>query len=484
MTGAAVPRGGENETFSGEAALPTGEPTLRVGEVLDLARAAITSAFPDEVWISGEIRNLNRSQRGHVYFSLVEPETSEELNRSVSLKVTLFEWYRKNVNHILTRAHGQIRMADGVQVRIRGKVDLYTARGELSVRMTSVDPNFTIGVLELARTAVLQRLSAEGLLESNRRAPLSEVPLRVALVTSAGSAAAADFCRELSDSEFGFRVALFDSPVQGPEAPGRLATALGLAAESRSDVVVIARGGGARTDLATFDDEGLARAIASMPVPVITGIGHETDASIADAVAYRAVKTPTAAAQFLVNRVGESERTLERTAATVFDLASRSIASGEATVRACTLHLDALTRRSEARVRHQIELALQALRARSAAAVNPGHLEPLATRLLAISGRLDRAERDLDHWAAMAQLHDPRLLAARGYSLVRTAEGALVRSIAQAKIGSAVQIHVGDGTIDAAVTATTPQNPPLPRTDHRAPDFGARGPSGPPPKAT
>ncbi len=440
------------------------EPTWTVAEVMDRARDALHQTFPEEVWVSGEIRNLNRSQRGHVYFSLVDP--GSDSSQSISLKVTLFDWYKKKVNHILTRAHGQIRMADGVQVRIRGKVDLYAARGELSFRMTSVDPNFTVGLLEIAKAAVLQRLSQEGLLSANRQVPLTSVPLRIALVTSAGSAAAADFLHELAESSFGFHVTLFDARVQGAESAASLVSAIERAGHSHADVLVVARGGGARTDLASFDEESVARAIAHSPLPVVTGIGHETDSSIADEVAHRPLKTPTAAAQFLIHAVRTAEQIMERHAEAVLVRSLQRLDTADRRLRSSAAVLDSLTRRNEASLGHRIDLAIERLNARAATVLSKGTIEAQAVRLKALVARFDRIERELDHRAATAELHHPRLLAARGYSLVRSVDGSLITSIAGVSPGFSLDVQVADGTIAATAVSTTASDAPMAASDH------------------
>ena len=208
-----------------------------------------------------------------------------------------------SVNLALTRAGGGVRMTDGTEVRIRGRLDWYAPRGQLQLRMTAIDPAYTLGQLELLRAQLLQRLEAEGLLRANAAHPLPLVPLRVGVVTSSGSAAEADFVDELRRSGFAFDVRRVDARVQGPDAAYDIVSGIERAVADGAEVIALVRGGGARTDLAAFDDERIARAIATCPVPVLTGIGHEVDRSVADDVAHTAHKTPTACAHALVLRV-------------------------------------------------------------------------------------------------------------------------------------------------------------------------------------
>ena len=230
-----------------------------------------------------------------------------------------------SVNATLTRAGGTVRMSDGTDVRIQGRLDWYAPRGELQLRMTAIDPSYTLGQLELARAELLGRLQAEGLLRANAAHALPLAPLRVGLITSEGSAAEADFLDELRRSGFAFHVLRVDSRVQGADAPRSIANAIRMLATHRLDVLALVRGGGARTDLASFDDEAVARAIAACPVPVLTGVGHEVDISVADEVAHTSAKTPTACAQLLVARVGALAGALEGTWAAIAERGVRTV---------------------------------------------------------------------------------------------------------------------------------------------------------------
>ena len=218
--------------------------------------------------------------------------------------MALFRDDRPAVTRALAEVPGA-ELGNDVEVRIRGRVTVYPPTGRYQLVMTGIDPVFTVGGIAANRERVLRALAAEGLLELNAGLVLAPVPLRVGLITSSGSAAYHDFVHELEASGFAWRVAVVDVRVQGAAAARRIKWALGQLAQLDLDAVVVARGGGSRTDLAAFDTELVARAIAGMPVPVITGVGHETDRSVADEVAYPACKTPTACAQLLSARVAD-----------------------------------------------------------------------------------------------------------------------------------------------------------------------------------
>lgn len=426
----------EGDEPDGRGPATDGQPTYSVAELVAGVADAIAQRFPDEVWVTGEIHNLNRSARGHVYFSLVD--SGDRPKDAATLKVSLFDWYRQKVNLILTRAHGQIRMADGVKVRIRGSVNVYAARGELQLRMTSIDPEFTLGSMAAQRAAVLSRLTAAGLTVRNRALPLSPIPLRVGLVTSKTSAAAADFLDELATSGFPFEVLLADTQVQGVEAPAAIVASLNrlAATEVPLDVVAVVRGGGARTDLAAFDDEAVAMAIATHPLPVFCGIGHEIDRSIADEVAYLAEKTPTAAAQAIVARVAQAAFDVEQAAQTIGHDARRALAMASHVLDSRAASVSSRATRQLDRAAVRVDRTTDALRR--------------------LPQRLEKFDARLDAYAGLVQAADPQRLASRGWAIVRRdRDGNLVRSSADAPPGTALQIRLTDSLLTATVDDVT-----------------------------
>ncbi len=197
----------------------------------------------------------------------------------------------------------RLRLGDGMKVRVFGYLDYYAPNGRIGLKMAGIDPRYTIGDIAQSRDEVMRRLVAEGLLDANKQRLLSPIPLRVGVVTSVGTAAWHDFHDELQRSAFGFQLTVIDTRVQGDLAERSIAAAITtLARRDDLDALVVIRGGGARNELAVFDAESIARAIALSPVPVLTGLGHEVDRSVADDVAHTMLKTPTACAGELIAR--------------------------------------------------------------------------------------------------------------------------------------------------------------------------------------
>ena len=279
--------------------LDVSEQTLTVSELGVVVRAALEQAMPYGVWVEGEIQGISRSRSGHVYFDLIESAETSGAPPVASMPVVLFRDARERVNRLLKRHGDPIRMTDGVKIRIQGTVDFYPPNGRLQLRMSAIDPTYTLGVLAAEREALLRRLSESGMLRANARHAVPAVPLRVGVVTSIGSAAHADITTVFERSEQAFTLVEVDTAVQGAGASGRL--------QRRSEppvrrasmsflsfaVVVQRRSRGLRS-------RRCGRRDRAAPTPVFTGIGHDIDHSVADEVAHTAHTTPTAAAQAIV----------------------------------------------------------------------------------------------------------------------------------------------------------------------------------------
>ncbi|MYI55617.1 MAG: exodeoxyribonuclease VII large subunit [Acidimicrobiia bacterium] len=409
--------------------------TYEVAELLGELTVAVEAALPDEIWIRGQIRNLSKSRKGHVYFDLVTPAPAEKSPEAV-LPVVLFDWYRKIVNRILgPGAAGQ--MVDGVEVRIRGNVSVYKARGQLQLQMKTIDPAYTLSRLADERDRLLAELKAAGLLERNQALPLPTLPLRVGLVTSAGSAAEADFRKVLSASGIGWEILVVDTPVQGFGSEQRIAGALALAEQHGAEVIALVRGGGARTELAPFDSAAVAHAVTARSVPVLTGIGHEIDRSVADVVAHTACNTPTACAAALVERAGRFDRA---TLALWRGIEGAAIARLAADRRL----LDAAGQRTGAAVAVSCRSARSDIR-RLALAIDR-----------AARHCTERARLRLEGIEAQARAYDPQRALERGWSITTDGAGRLLRSVTGIVPGATLRTRMSDGTVTSTADAVTP----------------------------
>ena len=433
-------------------------------EVQDLLGRAYAS-----VWVAGEVQRAKRTSRGHLYFELVEKGAGDDILGKIEAVV----WRR---DHERVRAElaatGQ-EILDGQQVRCRGNLDFYPAGGRLQVCVREVDPVFGLGLLARRRQETLAALAAAGLLELNKALRLPEVPLRIALVTSGDGAAYHDFLVTLAESGYGFRVLFLHAAVQGPGAEGEVASALAVAAAV--DCVVLIRGGGSRSELAVFDSRRIAEAVATCAVPVLTGLGHEIDQSIADLVAHTALKTPTGVAQFLIERIGrverrveELERALRREAFEPLRRGREAVGRAERGLEQARWRLQGLGNRLAAAASRLVRAAGQRLRGeerrlgersgrlrRAAPAVlarrrrEPG----LAGRRLAgaAESRLREATALLDGRERLARQLSPERTLERGFSVTRDGAGRIVRDPAQVAAGELLVTQVTRGSLRSRV---------------------------------
>lgn len=406
---------------------------LSVGEVCEGIREALRDHFGPEVWVRGAISGLSRSANGHVYFTLVDPGDAGH-RPSAALDVALFAKAKFRVNAILKKT-GSVRMEDGIEVAIGGSIDLYSPSSRVQMIMNMIDPSYTLGRLAESRDATLKRLAAENLLDRNRLLPLPVLPLRIALVTSEGSAAEADFMDELSSSGIGFEVSLFDARVQGPDAPLTLSRAIAAAGNFDVDVIAVVRGGGAKTDLVAFDHYEVAATIAQARVPVVLGVGHEIDRSICDEVAAVSAKTPTAAAGWIIQQVLRFDQRVVT-----------------ATVRLATAAQNQL-----ASARQRCETSTRRLVAGSSAilaAASRQHSQATNNLGAAAKASLVKAHHVLDRTELRRSALDPAALMARGWTVTRDSSGSIVRSISQVDIHDTLITQAADGQITSSVTAT------------------------------
>jgi len=432
--------------------------TLTVSELGTIVRAALEAAMPYGVWVEGEISGISRSRNGHVYFDLIEPDEVAGAAPLATVPVALFRDNRDRVNRLLKRHGDPIRMSDGVRIRIQGTVDYYPPQGRIQLRMSAIDPTYTLGQLAAERDALMAALSADGLLRANARPRIPDVPMRVGIVTSIGSAAHADIITVFERSELSFTLVEVDTPVQGQGAEASVAAAIRAAGAADVDVILVARGGGSKTDLATFDHELVARAIAAATVPVITGLGHDIDRSVADEVAHTATTTPTAAAQLVVaranewlGRLAEHERAVVSGGRRAIERAEHRVAMARSGISTASM---AALDHAEERLGHDSERLTRS--ARRADTRARAQLDLAVARIdVARRHALRRAEDRVELVEARVRAIDPAIALARGWSITRTRDGRVVKSIDDLAPGTEITTRVADGTATSTITELT-----------------------------
>ncbi len=399
------------------------DPTLSVGELSAIVKAAFDAMFPTSLWVKGETKSVKRAAAGHMYLQLVDG--TDEIG------AVMWRGVASRVLPMLQEAG--LRLDDGIEIRVQAQLDYYNGRVQLKI--VDIDPSYTLGQLAADRDRLLRVLDAEGLLTRQRLLPRPLVPLRVGLVTSLDSAAHHDFMSQLTASRLGFRVTCCDARMQGANATRSVVDALGSIARYDVDVIALVRGGGSKTDLAAFDSEAISRCIATLGVPVMTGIGHEIDRSVADEVAHYAFKTPTAVAVGLIDKVKQFLADADQFWA--------SIAS------AALVRCDG----ASGRVDSAAGRATRVPSIRLATAWR--HLEDAHRRIASRPATiLDNMTHRLDSYSAQVRANSLDRSLARGLSITRTASGALVRNIANAPAGTQLITTVQDGQLHSIVEHT------------------------------
>ena len=410
------------------------EASFTVSELLTTARDAIEAELGGAVWVEGEISGFKKGRNNHTYFNLIE---KDEANKVVAqLSVALWAGNRAKVNARF-KDTGPIRMDEGVRVRIRGPLELWVPGGRLQLSMQDIDPDFTLELIDSDRERVLQALRADGLIERNRRNPVPLAPFRIGLVTAIGSAAEADFIKTLHDSGLSWDVVFADAQMQGLGAERTVSAALRTVATQGVDLIALVRGGGARTDLATFDHELIARTIAGLELAVFTGIGQEIDTSVADVVAAEAHRTPTACAAAIADRV------------------LRAIGQAEYAWAAISDRTERVIEHESVRLARRARLVTGGVRSRLA--LEDQRLDTAAQR----SARATRvALRDsgsrIDVLEARLTALDPARALARGWTITRTSAGVVVRTTADLHEGDTITTQLVDGTATSTVSTIRP----------------------------
>ena len=423
---------------------------LSVSELNRAARRALEENFP-LLWIAGEVSGFVRHGSGHCYFTLKD--------REAQVSCVMFR-QRAALLGFLPR--------NGERVEVLAFVTLYEPRGQFQLNVETLRRG-GLGALFEAFERLKAKLQGEGLFDAARKRPLPRFARAVGVVTSREGAALRDFLSTLARRMPGIAVRVYPTPVQGEGAATRIAVALRIAGErAECDVLVVCRGGGSIEDLWAFNDEAVARAIAASPIPVVSGVGHETDFTIADFVADVRAPTPTAAAELvspsraeLAERLGEHGRRLARSVRRWLeqrmqqvDYLGRRLMSPAELLRHRRSHLAHLASRlraaeaaSRAASAHRVALA-----ARRHAAVLPGvaglaaRVDTLRHRLATSAHRgLERRGDGVGRLAAQLAHLNPAAVLARGYSITRREDGSIVRAAADVQVDERLALTFAQG---------------------------------------
>ncbi len=439
---------------------PPALPVLTVSELNRMARRALESQLP-LLWVEGEVSNFTRAASGHWYFSL----------KDASAQVRCVMFRGRNQFADFTPANGD-------HVEIRALPSLYEARGEFQLGAEAIR-RAGAGRLYEAFLKLKAKLEAEGLFEPRTKRSLPRFPRRIGIITSPQAAALHDVLTALARRMPGLPVILYPTPVQGSAAAAQIAAAIREAgARAECDVLLVCRGGGSLEDLWAFNDEAVARAIAASPMPVVSGVGHETDFTLADFAADLRAPTPTAAAELaspvrhdLLAQLGHLARQLrhhlarkQQTEVQRLDYLARRLLHPAELLRRQHTELDQLGQRLQRATRTRLtreQLRLAQLNQRR---VTPLHairrqqqgLDTLNARAQrAIQTGIAQHRLNLARLASSLAHLNPEGVLARGYSIVQLENGTVVQDAATLQSGDSIGIRLHRGHVHATVKSTT-----------------------------
>lgn len=437
---------------------------LRVSELASAINQLLQSHVP-LLWVRGEISNLIRASSGHWYFALKDEQSQ--------IRCVMF----RHKNQSLDTA-----IANGSQVEVLATASLYEARGDFQLTVEQLRPA-GMGVLFEQFARLKQKLEDEGLFLASRKRPLPAFPKRIGIVTSREAAALRDVLTTLKKRLPGVPVILYPAPVQGAGSAEKIAAAIGLAnRRAECEVLILCRGGGSIEDLWAFNEEVVARAIVASLIPVISGVGHETDFTIADFVADERAPTPTAAAQravpdrqALLHRLRgmaqhllRSQRNRLQSAMQTLDYMQRRVVHPEQQLRRQGLHLDQLQQRLQRSYRHGQSQQRWRFESMTRRLCSTGSdLHRMQDKQSHLQDRLSKSVQTLygSHQArldAIAQhlvLLDPKQVLTRGYSMVQDMNGHLVSDAGQLEVGAGLFITFAQGSAKAEVKERIPSEP-------------------------
>lgn len=446
-----------------------------LSELLNLIKVGLKAVAPECYWVVAEIGEMNVNYSGHCYLELIERNEDDNL---ISAKIRATIWasqYRMLKQYFESVARH--RFEKGLKVLVRVSVEFHQLYG-LSLNVRDIDPTYTIGEQQRIKQQIIEQLKAEGVWDMNRRHKLPVVIERVAVISSETAAGLGDFMQHIESCGWDISCKLFAAVMQGEQASESVVDALDRVADEVDDfdVVVIIRGGGSQSDLACFDDYWLCFNITQFPLPVLTGIGHERDDSIADMVAHTRLKTPTAVADFIIGTWNDFSHRIEKDYERLYAAVDRFFESKRNLVERYYLSLDNLFHKQMNNKRLKVASMQNRLLAYKDSYYNrlqarvdeyynrlPKALENvfikerekvqgLRNRLEVVSAkRFDCYQQKIDRLREKIVERDPQTYLKRGYTVTTDSKGIIVRSSKRLNEGEIMFTHFADGKVESKI---------------------------------
>lgn len=427
---------------------------LSLYELNSLVRDVISMSLPDSYWVEAELSEAREGYGGHCYMELIEKD--EHSNTPIA-KAHASCWRNRwmLLKPQFERVTGQ-RIHAGMKVLLKVHAQFHENYG-FSWIVDDIDPTYTMGDMARKRMEIIQTLKEEGVIDLQKELKLPMFCQRIAVISSATAAGYGDFCNQLADNGYGlqFTTALFAATMQGEGVEQSVISALNRINEEWEnwDCVVIIRGGGATSDLSGFDTLALAENVANFPLPIITGIGHERDESVLDMISFQRVKTPTAAAAFLVDHLTEVYARIEDAQEAIVNYVKRRLQVERMKFERLSTQIPTLFSLVKVRQSNRLDQLLNRLKVKAERIPADGlhRLEMLDARLKEpVARKLERELHRIDMLSQRAIAQDPERLLSRGYSITLK-DGKSIKDASQLKAGDEIETRFAKGVAKAVV---------------------------------
>ena len=427
---------------------------LSLYELNSLVRDVISMSLPDSYWVEAELSEAREGYGGHCYMELIE---KDERSNTPIAKAHTSCWRNRwmLLKPQFERVTGQ-RIHAGMKVLLKVHAQFHENYG-FSWIVDDIDPTYTMGDMARKRMEIIQTLKEEGVFDLQKELKLPMFCQRIAVVSSATAAGYGDFCNQLADNGYGlqFTTALFAATMQGEGVEQSVISALNRINEEWEnwDCVVIIRGGGATSDLSGFDTLALAENVANFPLPIITGIGHERDESVLDMISFQRVKTPTAAAAFLVDHLTEVYARIEDAQEAIVNYVKRRLQVERMKFERLSTQIPTLFSLVKVRQSNRLDQLLNRLKVKAERIPADGlhRLDMLEARLKEpVARKLERELHRIDMLSQRAIAQDPERLLSRGYSITLK-DGKSIKDASQLKAGDEIETRFAKGVAKAVV---------------------------------
>ena len=436
-------------------------------------KEGVAEAFPGRYWVKAEIASWSPRSNGHCYVSLTQSRGGKPIAES---RAMIWKWHYPQLTRYFEQETGR-KLGAGLTVLVRVQVAFSELYG-MSLYIEDIDAAFTLGEQALERKRAIERLTKDGYMELQQELAIPDIPQRLAVITSKTAAGYQDFRNHLLQNPDGYAFTLdfYEALMQGEQAPDSITEALSMAGEKDYDAVLILRGGGSETDLQCFDNFELAVAIASCPVPVVTAIGHDKDVHVADMVAHRSVKTPTALADLFLDALKAAEesalslvRRIQIAARKVVGREELGLKSTDSSIqRSVQARLSGMLRTVDAvHARIRIGLTRKLSSLEQSLQHSRGRISKGLTQKYSDVARLKDSSVHRIQFAAQARIgaevsrvalkeavitgSDPRKILGLGYVLVTGKDNKILKTVDRVEVGDRIGVRFNDGSLTAKV---------------------------------